>query len=450
MPLQEHEIPTVVILNNETDAFRGIANSTIFDLTNDGEELVFIDFSLYNVDLYDVVEDIVEFVTKDFYTSFDVIDVEFFRKELSTLDKNILCAVLTTLKNLKTLDVHNEFYINSYLQTILSDVGVTFRINLGKVLRDYDTEVEMYIWGTNFFNTKAEVFCACAHNVPTLNTDLYQESGRIIKFDSDIYTANSKLSWLNSYICNSDLAIKSIDSELNNRSGRLSALGAETCTTQLGLLGGFPTDFKTRSLFTGDFFLETDRFTTASAIVWVDVVDYLYPINVSNTYLSVNDTMVSGIWFEDIPNGKRLYYDPSDNFYSNGVLVYTLHAESSVGEIEEKDFYLLYGYNVIPNEVLDWGPNNRVVVRLEAQNLAFCPNKTGEAFDFTTVDLKSFNLHCSINPVGYVDLPATIASQSKTFYYGKTYTIKLKRVKDYAGNIMPDFEYKFTIEDPNA
>ena len=450
MPLQTHEIPTVVMLSDESYAFKGVSTSTVFEVIGNTIEAVFMDLSLYDINLLDMIDSIIEFIVSTASSSLDSTVIDVFRKDLSGLDKNILLTVLIALKNLKVVDLKDEFYINGYLQTLLSDIGVTFRINLGKVPEEYDTGVETYIWGTNFFNTKTEVFCAYAPPVTTLNGEVSCGLGRIAGFISDVYTVNDSISWVDTYVCNSVLSTKNMVVDLNNRSGRLCANSVDVYATRLNVVGGLLTDFKTRSLFIGDFFLETDKFITTSTIAWVDVVDYLYPINTANTYLSVNDTVVSGVWFEDIPNGKRLYYDPLDDFYSGGVLTYTLHTESSIGEVEEKSFYLLYGYNVELNEVLDWGPNNRVVVRLEAQNLVFCPNKSGEAFDFITVDLKSFNLSCSINPVGYVDLPVKISSQSNTFYYGKAYTIRVRGVKDFAGNIMDDFEYSFVIEDPTG
>lgn len=450
MPLQEHEIPTVVIVSDDKPGFKGIATNAIFNTTSSGVEEVFTDFSLYDISFSSVVDSIMEFIIEDVNASFKDTQIEIFRKELTSLDKNTLVTMLIALKNLNYNDIDTELYFNSYLQNVVEDTEVTFRINLGKVPEEYDTTVEMYIWGTKLFNTKVEAFCAAEPYYPTLDTSVEQASGKIVKLPSDIYTTVSGLHSLDTYICNTVSGIRNLEVDLNNRPGRINNIGADVFSTRLGLEGNIPAEFKVRSLFTGDFFLERDKFTTASAIAWVDMVDYLYPINTDNTYLEVNGVTASGTWFEDIPNGKRLYYNPLDDFYSDGVLTYTLHTESSIGEVEEKDFYLLYGYNIEPGLVVDWGPNNRVVVRLEAQNLAFCPNKEGEAFDFVTSDLRSMNLKCTINPVGYVDLPVSISPQSKTFYYGKTYTIKVKGIKDYAGNIMPDFEYTFTIEDPNA
>lgn len=449
MPLQEHEIPIVVIYDDKKDRVKGISSSVIYNDKGDGTTEVFTDFSLYNIDYESLVEMALELITENTSSSYDDTEVEFLTKELNKLDKNTLVTILFTLFNLDLKAIETELYFTSYLQTVLNDTIMALRINLGKVPTIYDTDVEMYIWGTKYYNTKVDIFCSTMTS-GILDVEIEQGDGRVGRLYTDIFATTSEQPWLGADIFSTVSGVSSISAELTTQSGRIDDMKVDVFSTQLGLEGAFPTDFKTRSLFTGDFFLERDRFTTASSIAWVDIVDYLYPINTDATYLTVDGVTASGIWFEDIPNGKRLFYDPMDDFYSTGVLTYSLHAESSIGEVEERDFYLLYGYNLEPNSVIDWGPNERVVVRVEAQNLVFCPNKEGEAFDFVTSDLKSFNLKCTIRPVGYVDLAVQISPQSTVFYYGKTYTIKVKNVKDFSGNIMPDFEYTFTIEDPLA
>lgn len=450
MPLQDHEIPTVVVLDNGNDASKGISLNTVFEVTDSGETEIFTDYSLYKIDRSSLINSINEIITSNIKTSIIDFKLEVLNKVLSSFDINTLVSTLIALKNMSAEVLESEVYYTKYLQTVLFDIENQYRINLGKVPEHYDTEIDMYIWGTKLFGTKVDVFCTNEVYNRSLDVSVNQASGKIGKVPVDIINALEVVEFVYSDVANSCLSVKNIDVDINRGLGSIQVADVDLFSTKQGIGGPFPIDFKTRSLFTGDFFLERDRFTTASSEAWVDIVDYLYPIDTSKTYLAVNGTTVSGTWFEDITNGKRLYYNPSDDFYSDGVLTYTVHAESIIGEVEEKDFYLLYGYNVELNELIDWGYNEHVVVRLEAENLAFCPNKVAEAFDFTTLDLKSFNLSCKINPIGYVDLPATISPQSTVFYYGKTYTIKLKNVKDFAGNVMPDFEYTFTIENPNT
>lgn len=448
MGLQEHEIPIITIVNDTRHGSKGISVSTIFEITDDGDKVLETSLAYYDIDSSDLIDSITEMITNVKETTLTDLKIEVSRKDLTSLDKRTLVTIFIALKTLNFKDLSVSTYFTSYLQNVLNDVKVAYRINLGVLPQEYDTEVDMYICGTKLFNTKVDVSCVNNGDVSTLLTDVRQGTGKLNKIPIDIFSVGRELKSMDTYLCNTAINTETVPVELNNCFGKIQPMSIDIYSTNLGLKGAFPTDFKLRSLFTGDFFLEKDKYTTVSSIVWIDIIDYLYPIDLENTYLAVDGAVVSGTWFEDIPNGKRLYYNPLDDFYSDGVLIYSLHAESSIGEVEEKDFYLLYGYDVAPKDIVDWGANNRVVVRLEAQNLVFCPNKEGAAFDFVTSDLKSFNLGCTINPVGYIDLSVKILPQSKVFYYGKTYTIKLKNIKDYAGNIMPDFEYTFTIEDP--
>jgi len=451
MPLQEHEIPVVTIISDKRDRTSGISTSVVYDNTTSSGTDVFMDMSLYEVDYSDTIDSIIEIITRSYDgTSYDDAYNEILYNSLNSLDKVTVVTMWLALKNLDLTDIEVDIYFTGYLQNILNDTAMSYRVNLGTIPGSFDSDMLLVAWGQNYFNNIADVFCAASGTMHFLDTDVALASGRLDKLPIDIFCSKQENPWLISDVFCSGLGFVSLAAELTTISGRLDRLQADVFSTSLGLAGAYPTDFKTRSLFTGDFFIEQDNFTTATDIAWIDVVDYLYPINTDETYLSVNGTVVSGTWFEDIPNGKRLYYDPLDDFYSDGVLTYSIHTENTMGEVEDKDFYLLYGYDLHPNEVIDWGPNKTVVVRVEAQNLVFCPNREGEAFDFTTVDLKSMNLKCTIRPVGYVDLLVQISPQSTVFYYGKTYTIKLKGVKDFAGNVMPDFEYTFTIEDPLA
>ena len=107
---------------------------------------------------------------------------------------------------------------------------------------------------------------------------------------------------------------------------------------------------------------------------------------------------------------------------------------------------MLYGYNVKFNELIDWGPKREVVTTVDAKNEAFCPNTESKAFYFETADLESRDLNATINAVGYMSLGATIFPQNTFFFYGRTYTIKISGIQDFAGNKMSDFNFSFIIE----
>lgn len=174
----------------------------------------------------------------------------------------------------------------------------------------------------------------------------------------------------------------------------------------------------------------------------VDVIDHTYNITTSGTYFIHNGQIVSTS-YSGISDGYKFYYYPPT---ISGEVNLTIHAENDNSETKEEDYYLLYGYNVKFDELIDWGPKKEVVITADAKNLAFCPNIVGEASYFETADLRSYDLGASINPVGYVNLGATIFPQNTFFFYGRTYKIKIENVKDFSGNIMPVYEFEFTIE----
>ena len=131
---------------------------------------------------------------------------------------------------------------------------------------------------------------------------------------------------------------------------------------------------------------------------------------------------------------------------SSGTITITIHAENANLDIEEQDHYLLYGYHVEFDELVDWGPKSTVVTSVKASNLAFCPNTVGEAVYFETRDLESYDLRASIGAIGSVDLGASIYPQNTFFFYGRTYKVKIEGVKDFAGNALSPYEFEFTIE----
>jgi hypothetical protein len=448
MPLQNHEIPTVVIVDDLDDRTTSISQSVIYNNTDGGEEEVFTDISYYDIDKSSLIDDIIEVVYDNFDYSVDKTDLEFITDNLKEYDINTLLAVFILLKNDHWQNVELEYFLNGYIIDDLNDTHLALRINLGVIPYDRDVEVEVQISGVTYYEYLSDIFCCNESYEFNLPVEIEQDSGRIVRIPSDIYTCTSGIPYFDTSIYNATMTSGIINTELTTASGSIDEIHNDIYATCLVDLVPHPVEIKTRSLFTGDFFLEVDRYTTASSTAWVDIIDYLYPINIDNTNFYVDEVPASGVYFTDIPNGKRMYYNPIDDFYDVGVKVYTLHSENSIGEVEEKDFYLLYGYDLQLSEVVDWGPKNKVVVRAEAKNLVFCSNTEAHAFDFTTTDLTSFNLNCMITPVGYVDLGVSIYPQSTTFFYGKTYTVKLRNVKDYAGNIMPDLEYTFTIEDP--
>jgi len=210
-----------------------------------------------------------------------------------------------------------------------------------------------------------------------------------------------------------------------------------------------------------NFFLDEGRYTAATGILSVDLVDYKRPINTSECYLTVDGVQVSGTLvptvvpdLETYGEAYTLYYDPSDDFSSlKGSTTYTARVVNDLGQSLERSFYLTYGYlATFPNEenkYLHYGIGEEIIVKMSAENLDSCPKESNYAYLFETIDFKEKDLGASI--VGTVqpssNLSASINPQTGTnYFYGATYRLVIN-AKDFSGNKMKEFVLEFTIED---
>lgn len=203
------------------------------------------------------------------------------------------------------------------------------------------------------------------------------------------------------------------------------------------------------SISIDNFSVGIDEWITVSGstIFTVDVIDLDNLILDSETYFIHNGSSVPTDLYE-IDNGYRAYY-VADSVVSSGTITITIHAENNIGESVEKSYYLLYGYHVEFNELVDWGARTTVVTTVTASNLAFCPNTVSESVFFETRDLESHDLGAYISPIESVDVGAVLHTQSTAFYYGQTYKVTITGIKDFNGNVMPEYVFEFTIDNPN-
>lgn len=199
-----------------------------------------------------------------------------------------------------------------------------------------------------------------------------------------------------------------------------------------------------------NFFMETDEWLLVSDLVYfsVDVVDHTNTISSGTSYF-LHDGAQVPTTFSGITDGYKMFYTPN-SVVSSGTFTITAHVENTVSGVLEQAFYLLYGYNMLFDELVDWGPDRQVDIVAQATNEVFCPNTEGESFWFQTADLSAVNLGATIRAVESVNLGAIIYPQSTTFFYGKTFTIIVSGVKDFSNNIMDPYIFTFTIEDPTT
>ena len=210
-------------------------------------------------------------------------------------------------------------------------------------------------------------------------------------------------------------------------------------------------DIELLSLKISNFSLSIDEYTTAYDSVCVDVTDDVYSVVTSGTYFIINGTVTSGT-FSAIADGYTMCYDPLDDFASlTGPTVFTIHAENDNGDRLERDYYLTYGYKVEFDNIYrtgyDFDYNNKIVVRMTAENLVSCPKTSTDAYWFETLDQLNKDLGATIRGTGGTnELPASIYPDSTAYFYEKEFRVVIT-ARDFAGNVMEPFVLVYKIED---
>jgi hypothetical protein len=448
MALSDHEIPTVYNTNYLVSGTLDTATSIIYEVLDCGEgELVEITYHIKNSDqgFNDLTN---EFIIQDVDSSFDNSIVEMITSGLKT-------SVVDMAADLYHSDSYDDskliptdlFLYDKLVEGVLS-FKTHYRLNLGTIDVDRDMFVELTLAEAKYFNTQTDIFCVMSGTLYNIGGDIRYQSGTIHPVCTDLYAASLVTEHLVADIYSTQSGTVSVFTDVQQASGKCVYYTDDVYSSALATRA-FGADFKTRSLFVGDFFLSVDAFTNASGVGYVDIVDFIYDVDESTIKVSMDETTLSGVFIEDIPKGKRVFFDPINDFYSTGEIILTVYAESVYGEVLEEHFYLLYGYDLKFNETgVYWGADNRIYVTATANNMAVCNNTEGAHYYFDTAQYPSLNLAANINAVQSRDLSCGIYPVSAAFYYGQTYTVKVTGVKDFHGNLMEPFTYTFTIESP--
>jgi hypothetical protein len=366
---------------------------------------------------------------------------------LNTSSLNTIDTIQLGAASFLKLEDVNVIYSSPEIDRFsINDTNNEFRIYIGTIKYTNDVYVEAEIAGIMDFPFIAEIFSTVS-GVKDIDVDVELESGRVSSINCGLFSCVSGVSdVVNNDIWSTASGINYCFADIDVVSGTLSPFLSDINSSAM-TSGTIACDVRTWSLTLSDFFLHLDEFTTASATAWVDITDKLYAVDTGNTYFLVDGQQV-GVTFSGIQDGYRMFYDPPDDFYSRGSLVYITHAQNAAGDIIENTYSLLYGYDIDFTSLVDWGYNKTIAVWATATNLAHCLNTEADAFYFKTKDLWSKDLGASITPVGFADLRATLNTVGKHFYYGETYTITISGTKDFQGNEMETQIYTFTIEDP--
>jgi len=305
----------------------------------------------------------------------------------------------------------------------------------------------------------------------SFGTDIYSTlSGLNLYYTTDITTISGGMQIQNTDICSTALINSGIDIDLFCSLLDYTAVVFDV-DLGLGRIGyelldifssaenseGIKCDVELLSLKITNFSLGEGQYTEAYNSITVDVLDDVCPISVSGTYFKINDVQVSGTLIP-ITDGYRLLYDPVDDFESlNGPTTFTVHVENECGKIIEQHFNLTFGYIVgyenSESVGIDYGFDNKVVVRVTAEDMASCPRLSSVAYVLESAELRNRDLGVSITGVFYADdyrnMSASIYPQSTAYFYGKEFRVVV-HAKDFAGNNMTPFEIVYRIEDKPA
>lgn len=281
-------------------------------------------------------------------------------------------------------------------------------------------------------------------------------SGSVLPNYLDVYSAKLTTSGIDFDVYCSLVDMVTINVDVEMTTGRMWYIDCDLYSAAVENLP-ITCDIDLYSLKITNFSLDIGEYTTASGNIFVDVLDDVYGVAISDTYFKVDEEIVS-VTFSGIEDGYRMFYDPVDNFSSlYGPTIFTAHVENNNGDTLEKDYYLTFGYIVEydnkPRIDIGFDYNTKVTVRVIAENYDTCPETTADGHRFITEHRENIDLGASIVGMFHAedtsDLSAKIYPQSTAYFYGKAFEVVIE-TSDFAGNIMQPFVLNYRIEDkPN-
>lgn len=315
-----------------------------------------------------------------------------------------------------------------------------------------DSTMDISFAGWVDYPVVADVF-SVIHNIECgYNTSATIINGGVLPHTIDTFSSDEDafVIELDLFCSLLDFCSKEIDVALT--SGTIEFLNTDTFSTDLDKKP-ITCDVKLHPLKITNFSLDVGEHTTASGYIAVDIVDDTCSVSTSGTYFEVDGQVVQST-FSGIANGYRMFYDPIDNFeFLNGPTVFTVHAENTCGSYLEKELYLTFGYIVryynFSDYGIDYGFNNKVAVRITAENMVSCPHIDSVSYTFDSAQLNNREIGASIFCVKHGDdatnISASIYPLSTAYFYDKEIEVVVN-AKDFAGNEMPSFVLRYKIE----
>lgn len=349
--------------------------------------------------------------------------------------------------NLETDDTPILFY--NYEYDIVTEYGSLYESDITGL----DTEVDISFAGWVDYELYTDIFSSLMGTSTGYRTESEIIPGNVNIHYMDMISSDLSIIDISCGIYSSLESNSYLTGDVTTISGRIGNVNTDIYST-IETHSQFKLNVDLLSLSIRNFFPGVEKFATSSESIHVDIVDDECQIDTSNTYLMINGYIVETT-IEEIKDGYRMFYNPEDNFESlEGPTTFTVHAENKCGKHLEQDFYLTFGYiveytNYPELSNIDFGFNNKVAVRVTAENFANCPQTNSLAWDFTSKLQSNTDLGASI--VGRIsafensDINATIYPKSTAYFYGKEFRIVVK-AKDFSGNEMEPLILAYRIE----
>jgi hypothetical protein len=196
------------------------------------------------------------------------------------------------------------------------------------------------------------------------------------------------------------------------------------------LIDNFSIDEGIDYYFTSLVDFSTDIIDTNNNLTSSGVAVYLDEVNVTSYIIPITNGFKVG--YLTVPSG-------------NLILTYS----GCVGSNELlRSYTLAFGYYLNYQEVDYYKTRTEVPIFLKVDNNVNTSATEYFSTFFETRNYSSSYLEATITAdgFGYKDIGIYIRPQSKWFFYGQTYEIKISGIKDFSGNILPEKIFKFTIE----
>jgi hypothetical protein len=472
-------IATSIFSGYPLETFYGIPISFIKEITSFGTTDYLVDIGVYDyIDFYidkqvqysvntllvsGTIDDLVDFrVFGIFSPAYRPIITQYvagrsFLKAINIVTSFISLSGTNTQRDIITNYTNYTGYDDFYAIPLPAwseayDIETIYTVGSG-VSTGWGHLVEVYFAGWVSYNTTFDIYCSNLHNLG-VPVDFDIIPGQKLGLKTSCYSSLLDVKYTTCDIYGSELSIIYLNSDVGLIKGDKYGINTDITSSYEYFAGTFDLDVNLFPIYFDDFSLLVSEYSGISNPICLDAHDGLYTLVASGTYLKINDTLVETI-LTPVDKGYRLCYIPDSTFYnSSGVVKFTAHAENNHGDMLEEDFYLTFGYivefdNKI-NDGLNYGFNNKVSVRIEAENLTSCPSSTKEGYYFISEERLNRNLSASIICYGAVEhgnnnLSATIYPHSTAYFYDKEMRVVLT-ARDFNGNEMDPFVLEFKIK----